>query len=226
MVKTNEAPPQISSIQAPPAEHRLTLYNVRWDTYEKLLEAFGEHRAVRFTYDEGVLELMVPLEAHENPSDVIGDFIKILTIESGLNIKSMASTTLRSPILEKGAEPDKCYYIQHEPLVRGKTVDLETDPPPDLALEVDISHTDINKNRLYASLGIPEFWRFNGQNLKIHQLIQGKYQEVEVSPTFPWMTKALFYQFVSQCKTQGEAQAHRELRKWVQTNHPPDGSLH
>lgn len=226
MVKTNEAPPPISSIQAPPAEHRLTLYNVRWDTYEKLLEAFGEHRAVRFTYDEGVLELMVPLEAHENPSDVIGDFIKILTIESGLNIKSMASTTLRRPILEKGAEPDKCYYIQHEPLVRGRTVDLETDPPPDLALEVDISHTDINKNQLYASLGIPEFWRFNGQNLKIYQLIQGKYQEVEVSPTFPWMTKALFYQFVSQCKTQGEAQAHRELRKWVQTHHLANGSLH
>ena len=87
----------------------MTLYQVSWETYEKLLEAFGEHRAARLTYDQGILEFMVPLEAHENPSDLIGDFVKILTIESGLNIKSLASTTLKRDDLQKGAEPDKCY---------------------------------------------------------------------------------------------------------------------
>ena len=78
-----------------PAEQRLTLNSVSWDTYEKLLDTFGEHQAVRFHYDEGVLELMVPQENHENPSAVIGNFITALVIENGLNIKSMASTTLR-----------------------------------------------------------------------------------------------------------------------------------
>ncbi len=155
--------PVTETIQTSPAEQRLTLRNVSWETYEKLLDAFGEHRAVRLHYDEGVLEFMVPLEAHENPSDIIGAFIRRLVVDSGRDIKSMASTTLRRKKLQKGAEPDKCFYIQNESKVRGREVDLDQDPPPDLVVEVDITHTDIDKNRLYAQLGVPELWRFNGQ---------------------------------------------------------------
>ncbi|WP_289500744.1 Uma2 family endonuclease [Gloeocapsopsis sp. IPPAS B-1203] len=154
-------------------EQRLTLYDVSWDTYEKLLEAFGEHRAARLTYDRGVLEFMVPLEEHENPSDLIGVFIRTLVEESGWNIKSLASTTLKREDLKKAAEPDKCYYIQNESLVRGRTIDLNFDPPPDLVVEVDITHTDIDKNALYAHLGIPEFWRYDGAVLRIYQLLIG-----------------------------------------------------
>lgn len=207
-----------------PAEQRLTLHDISWDTYEKLLEAFGEHRAARITYDGGVLEFMVPLEAHENPSDVIGAFVRTLVVASGLNIKSMASTTLKRPELEKGAEPDKCYYIQNEALVRGKTVDLAQDPPPDLVVEVDITHTDIDKNRLYAQLGVPELWRYNGQELRIYQLQQGSFREVEVSPTFPWLPKDRFGLFLAQCKTEGEAPAERALQTWVQANQKPPAS--
>lgn len=76
-IATEEPLRDISS-KEPLAEERLTLYNVGWETYEKLLDAFGEHRAVRMTYDRGVLEFMVPLEAHENSSDLIGDFIRTL----------------------------------------------------------------------------------------------------------------------------------------------------
>lgn len=208
--------PVSETIETKPAEQRLTLTNVSWDTYEKLLDTFGEHRAVRLHYDQGLLEFMVPLETHENLSDVIGDFIKALVIESGLNIKSMASTTLRRQTLQKGAEPDKCYYIQNEPLVRGRTVDLEKDPPPDLVVEVDITHADIDKNNLYASLGVPEFWRFNGSVLTIYQLEQDQYQEVSISPTFSWVPKEVFYHFLQQGKTVGEAQALRELKTWIE----------
>ncbi|KAI9129189.1 Uma2 family endonuclease [Acaryochloris sp. CCMEE 5410] len=202
-----------------PAEQRLTLNNVSWDTYEKLLDAFGEHRAVRLHYDEGVLEFMVPLEAHENPSDLVGLFICTLVVESGMDLKCMASTTLRREKLKKGAEPDKCYYIQNESLVRGRTVDLEKDPPPDLVVEIDITHTDIDKNTLYANMGVPEFWRFNGAVLTIFQLDQGQYQEVDVSPTFDWVPKDVFYHFLKQGKKIGEAQAIRELKKWIE-QHP------
>ncbi|MEO0373199.1 MAG: Uma2 family endonuclease [Cyanobacteria bacterium P01_A01_bin.17] len=212
---TQTAPP-LSSTRALPAEQRLTLFNVSWETYEQILTAFGEHRAVKLTYDQGVLEFMVPLEAHENPSDVIGDFVKIVTIESGLNIKSMASTTLRRSELQKGAEPDKCYYIQNEPLVRGRTVDLETDPPPDLVIGVDITHCDIDKNALYAQLGVPEFWRYDGKVLRVYQLQQNQYKEVETSPTFPWLPKERFYHYLQQCRAIGEAQAQRDFRDWVQ----------
>lgn len=215
MVKTPESTHKAPVVTVP-AEQRLTLHNIPWTTYENLLEAFGEHRAARITYDQGVLEFMVPLEAHENSSDLIGVFIRTLVEESGLNVKGLASTTLKREDLQKGAEPDKCYYIQHEPLVRGKTVDLDQDPPPDLVVEVDISHTDIDKNVLYAQIGVPEFWRYDGQRLSIYQLNQGTYQAVETSPTFPWAAKAVFRHFLEQCKAIGEAQAGRELRAWVQ----------
>ncbi|KAI9131126.1 Uma2 family endonuclease [Acaryochloris sp. CCMEE 5410] len=203
-----------------PAEQRLTLNNIDWKTYENILAAFGEHRAVRLHYSAGVLELMVPLEAHENPSDVIGVFIRTLAFESGQNIKGMASTTLRRKELLKGAEPDRGYYIQNESVVRGRTVDLDVDPPPDLVVEVDISHTDINKNDLYAQMGVPELWRFDGQILRIYQLEQGQYQDAPVSPTFPWVPLERFYHFLQQCKTVGETPAYRELKTWVQDHAP------
>lgn len=107
--------PVTETTQTSSAEQRLTLSNVSWETYEKLLNAFGEHRAVRLHYDEGVLEFMVPLEAHENPSDIIGAFIRRLVVDSGCDIKSMASTTLRRNELQKGAEPDKCFIFKTNP---------------------------------------------------------------------------------------------------------------
>ncbi len=202
------------------AEQRLTLNNVTWETYEKILDAFGEHRAVRLTYDEGVLEFMVPLEAHENPKDLIGVFIRTLAFEGGYNIKGLASTTLKRKELLKGAEPDQCYYIHNEPLVRGRTVDLEHDPPPDLVVEVDISQSDIDKNTLYAQIGISEFWRYDGQRLRIFHLQQGQYQTAQVSPTFPWVPVEVLYRFLQRCQEVGETLAYRELREWVQSHVP------
>ena len=215
-VSTNEVTSIVAQVLSLP-EQRITLHNISWDTYELLLEAFGEHRAARLTYDSGVLEFMVPLEEHENPSDLIGVFIRTLVEESGWNIKSLASTTLKRSDLKKGAEPDKCYYIQNESLVRGRIVNLNFDPPPDLVVEVDITHTDINKNALYAAFGIPEFWRYDGEVLKIYQLQSGEYQEQVISPTFPWLQKEVFYQFLQQCQSEGEALANRQLRSLVQT---------
>lgn len=223
MVSTRKVTKADATAMAP-AEQRLTLHNVNWTTYEKLLAAFGEHRAVRLTYDQGVLEFMVPLEAHENPSDVIGVFIRTLVVESGQNLKSMASTTLKRPELQKGAEPDKCYYIQNESLVRGKTVNLAQDPPPDLVVEVDITHTDIDKNQLYAQLGVPELWRYDGKVLRVYQLQQGVYGEVNISPTFPWMSKDRFDRFLAQCKAEGEAPAEQALRTWVRAKQDAPGN--
>ena len=197
------------------AEKRVPLYNISWHSYEQILEALGEHRSARLTYDRGTLEIMTPLEEHESASDRIGDFIKILTQEGNLNLKSLGSTTLNRPDLESGAEPDKCYYITNEPLVRGKKVDLAVDPPPDLIVEVDITHTDINKKALYERMGISEFWRYNGKTLTLYHLQDSKYQEVETSPLFAWVQKNTLYEFLEECNRQGETQAKRAFRTWV-----------
>lgn len=202
-------------VNHPAAEKRVTLHHLSWDAYQKILEALGERRSALLTYYKGSLEIMTPLEAHNNPSDLIGDFIKILVDELDLNIKSMGSTTLKRPDLEVGAEPDKGFYIANESAVRGKTVDLATDPPPDLVVEVDITHSDINKTSLYAEMGVPEFWRYNGKQLTIYELHNGQYQSVEISPTFPQVPKEQLYKFLKECAQQGETQAKRNLRIWL-----------
>lgn len=214
MVITNEA--LSTPIEMLLAEKRVTFYHISWQSYEKILDALGENRAARITYYKGTLEIVSPLEQHESGSDRLGVLIHILTEELNLNIKSMASTTLNLPELEVGAEPDKCYYIQNEPAVRGKKVDLANDPPPDLILEVDITHTDINKTQLYQDMKVPEFWRYNGKNLTIYLLNQNQYQESETSATFPILTKSMIYEFLAQCHTQGETQTKRAFRSWLQ----------
>lgn len=214
MVTTNEAI-NITPKEKPLAEKRVTLNNISWDAYEQILDALGDNRAALLTYYDGILEIMTPLEEHETGSENIGMLIQILTEELNLNIKSMASTTLKIPNSKIGAEPDKCYYIQNEPSVRGKTVDLAVDPPPDLILEVDITHTDINKTQLYQEMKVPEFWRYNGSKLTIYVLTQGEYQESATSATFPILTKSMVYDFLAQCKIQGETQTKRAFRKML-----------
>ncbi|NET38423.1 MAG: Uma2 family endonuclease [Cyanothece sp. SIO1E1] len=196
------------------AEKRVTL-RVNWAGYRTILNTLGADRAAQLTYRHGILEIMTPLEAHENASGLIGQFIEIVTEELNLNIKTMGSTTLNRDELDSGAEPDQGYYIANEPLVRGKRADLSIDPPPDLVVEIDITHTDIDKNALYAELRIPEFWRYNGKVLRIYQLEGNRYQEVDISPTFPLIPKEQLYAFLHDCAQQGETPAKRKLRVWL-----------
>ncbi|MFB8790425.1 MAG: Uma2 family endonuclease [Potamolinea sp.] len=209
------AKPTTIAAETPLAEQRVVFHNISWQAYEQILAALAESRSSRLTYDRGTLEITMPLEEHESATRLIELFIRILVVELGLKIKTMGSTTLNRPDLQKGAEPDNCYYIQNQPKVAGKKVDLNTDPPPDLIAEVDITHTDINKLDLYASMGVPEFWRYNGQILRIYQLQDRQYSEVENSPTFSLAIKERLYQFLQECQVD-EVQAEKAFRAWVQ----------
>jgi Uma2 family endonuclease len=135
----------------------------------------------------------------------------------GLRLKTMGSTTMNYPDQKKGAEPDNAYYIQHQPLVKGRNVDFSQDPPPDLVVEVDITHTDIDKDRFYANLGVPEFWRFDGKVLRILQLQVGEYVEVEASSIFPSVPKEWLYRFLEEAQ-EDEIEAVRSLRSWWQSS--------
>lgn len=196
-------------------EQRVALRGLSWEAYLQILEVLPQSRAARLTYDDGILEITVPLEAHEFSGRSIERFIWTLVELMGMRIKTMGSTTMNYPRLRKGAEPDNAYYIQNQPLVKGRTVDFSQDPPPDLVVEVDITHTDIAKNQFYASLGVPEFWRFDGRVWRIYQLQEGVYAEVEFSPTFPQVPKEKLYTFLEQAK-EDEVEAVQSLRAWWQ----------
>ncbi|MEM8504425.1 MAG: Uma2 family endonuclease [Cyanobacteria bacterium P01_D01_bin.1] len=203
-------------IPQPIGERRLVFRSLDWQRYQTLRKALDHEHNVRFTYAEGTLEVTAPLEIHEFSAGLLGLFIRILVVESGQDLKTMGSTTLDRELLDRSAEPDVAYYIQNQPLVAGRDVDLDRDPPPDLVVEVDITHTDIDKLRLYAAMGVPEFWRYNGNIWRIYTLQNGIYEEVEVSPTFERVPKAKLYEFLAVAR-QSEAEAERNLREWTRS---------
>ncbi len=202
-------------VQAPIGERRITFNCNSWDEYQRIVQALND-RPVRINFDGNRLEIVMPLELHEFAVRLIERFIIILTMELDLPLKTMGSTTLGIKDLLKGAEPDDAYYIQNQPLVKGRNVDLTKDPPPDLVVEVDITHTDINKLELYATLGVPEFWRYNGQVWRIYTLKDGRYQELENSPTFPRVPKSWLYEFLVAAR-EDEITAMRDLQRRVRT---------
>ncbi len=204
-------------VPRPVGEQRVVLRSLSWQGYLAVRQSLSPDRNTRLTYSEGTLEITMPLEIHEFSAWLIGRFIYILALELGMEIKTMGSTTLDRETLERSGEPDAAYYIQNQPLVAGRDVDLAEDPPPDLVVEVDITHTDIDKLRLYAAMGVPEFWRYNGEVWQIYQLQSSTYKELEQSPTFPQVPKEKLYEFLATARV-SEMRADRELREWLASN--------
>jgi Uma2 family endonuclease len=204
----------VNPLPTKPDESRVALRGLDWVAYQQMRQLLVERSQARLTYDRGTLEITMPSEPHEFYARLIERFIVILVVELGMRIKTLGSTTLDRQDLDRGAEPDNGYYIQNQPQVSGRPIDLANDPPPDLVVEVDISHTDIDKNGLYAAMGVPEFWRFDGQAWRIYRLVAGGYEACDCSPTFPMVEKTRLYQFLKTC-LRDEVEAEIEFRAWV-----------
>ncbi|MFM5983683.1 MAG: Uma2 family endonuclease [Sphaerospermopsis kisseleviana] len=203
-------------LQSTPAEQRTVLYDVSWDTFESLLKDTGENRGSRFAYECGTLEIMTPLFEHENPKIQFDRLIFALAEVLDTELISAGSTTLKRKINKKGIEPDTCYYIQNEPAIRGKeTLNLEIDPPPDLAIEIDITSSSVNKFNIYAALGVAELWRYDGDVLKFYQLLEGEYIEINFSVAFPVISVSDMTRFIQQSKNMGEIALLKSFRAWV-----------
>lgn len=200
----------------PLSEHRTILQNISWQTFKTMLTEMGDQRSTRLAYDSGIVEIMTPLMPHENSNRLIEAFVGVLCEELGLEIKRTGSLTLTRDDLERGGEPDSSYYIQNEALVRGKeNIDLAVDPPPDLVLEVEYSRSKIDKLNLYASMGIPEFWRYNGNVLRIYKLQSGQYVESSQSLTFSPILVKEIPRFLTESRNLGEITCTHNFRNWV-----------
>lgn len=200
----------------PSFEQRTLLSNISWQTFKTMLAEMGDQRVTRLAYDAGTVEIMTPLMPHENSNRFIEGLVIVLCEELGLEVKRTGSLTLTRDDLQKGGEPDSSYYIQNESLVRGKeNIDLAVDPPPDLVLEVEYSRSRINKLQLYAAMGIPEFWRYNGTVLRIYQLQSGQYVEVNQSITFTTVPVTEIPRFLKESRNVGEIACTKNFRSWV-----------
>ena len=200
-------------------EQRIFLQGISWNLYENLLAELGDDGKARLSYYQGDLEFMTPLFAHENYNRQIERAIVLLAEELNRDYALAGSITIKRPDLESGKEPDSCYYIANESAVRGKTkLDFTQDPPPDLAVEIDITSSSLNQLALYATLGVGEVWRHNGSDLMFYQLRSGKYAVVDRSPTFPTLSPDRVLEFLADCQADGINQAVKNLRGWIQAN--------
>ena len=204
-----------ASIDLEPGE-RLFLEDVSWESYEELLEELSDRRW-RIAYDEGKLEIMSPSRPHEKIKTLIGRFVEALTEEMDIDISSDGSTTFKWKARRKGVEPDECYYILNEPAVRGKEdVHLPEDPPPDLAIEVDVYSSSLNKFRIYAALGVSELWCYRKGKIEIHlRQKDGSYLRSDKSLNFPFLPMEELERFLELRGSMNETPLLKSFQKWV-----------
>jgi Uma2 family endonuclease len=212
----------MSLAEIEPIPSRFVLRGVPWNAYVLLRDA-PENYHVRMTYDRGNLEMMSPSRWHERFSKLIGRLIEAWADEFDIPIQGCGTMTLRREDLERGLEPDNCYYIQHEAVMRAKEdLDLTTDPPPDLAIEVDLGRPTIEKPALYAALGVPELWRYDRRGLHVLQLDRdGRYADAESSEALPRFPVEIAERTVSELGTASDTALVKSFRERVRNEGLP-----
>ena len=212
MVTTTSTPVE----QQTTPENRVILKGVSWSTFKALLADVGDDRAWRIAYDGGVLEIRMPYLEHEVPKGLIESFIEATADELEIEVMKAGSLTLEREDLTRAVEPDTCFYIQNEASVRGKRdINLPEDLPPDLAIESDYTNSSVNKDSIYAALGVPELWRYRRESLQVYQLVEGKYEVCEISLAFPFLPVAEIPGFIEQSRTVGQRAAVRLFREKI-----------
>jgi Uma2 family endonuclease len=203
--------------QLPPAAD-ITFHHVSWDDYEELLDQVGEASGLRISYNEGTLQVMSLSPEHENYARFFEALITAIRLRLRIKILSFGSTTMRKSKKRKGKEPDACFYVQSaEALGNRVHLNFETDPPPDIAIEVDVHHASRDMFSIYAGLGVPEIWHYDGWTLTIYQLQDGAYVEDATSPALPMITSQLLPDHLNRLRTEGEFQTLLAFDEWLQS---------
>ena len=193
------------------------LHEIDWQQFESILHDLGDKRRSRIAYLNGVLEIVMPLPEHEKIKVLISYFVQVMMDEMEIDFEGFGSTTFKRIDKLAGLEPDDCFYIQNNVAMRGiRKLDMTIDPPPDLAIEVDV--TSKTKFDVYRVLGVPELWLYD-QTLKIYILRDGEYVESELSPIFGDIPiRDVIPQFLEMSLSQGRSTAMKAFRVWMQEN--------
>ncbi|WP_089721395.1 Uma2 family endonuclease [Candidatus Entotheonella palauensis] len=201
-----------------PTETSVIIEGASWATYECLLEDFGDSRTTRMTYDQGTLEIMTPSYQHERLKSLLTTLFEAMATGLDLDFENAGSTTFKREEKARGFEPDACFYVQHVAAVRGKQrLDLTTDPPPDLVIEVDITHPSLGKLPIYAAVGVIEVWRCDGYQVHMHRLIDGQYEPAETSAILTGVTKADVNRLLDLSEEMTRAAWIRHIQAWAQS---------
>src|SRR5438093_4009035 len=211
----------LDAINHLPEGGTLHLQDVSWKDYEELVERRDEVRHVLLSYDQGWLEIMSPSAQHEVYARLFAHLIAILTEQLNLEFASYGSVTLRRQQKSKGTEPDDCFYIRNLAQILGKKqINLETDPPPDLAIEIDVTHPTLDKLAIYAGLGVPEIGRYNGARAEFYRLVEEGSVVIPTGDLFPFLAAAALVDFLRLGGSQGVNAMRRAFHAWVEAHKP------
>jgi Uma2 family endonuclease len=205
---------QLRQIDVPQGQ-RVLLHDISWQEFEEVIEELGENRASHVAYYDGTLEIRMPLPEHEKAKSIIGHLLVALLGELGMEWESLGSTTFKKQNMRAGIEPDDCFYIKNYAATIGKDrIDLSVDPPPDLAIEVDLtSDTQVSA---YEALGVPEIWRYKNRKLLAYIWQDGMYMESQTSAAFPDLPVIeVISKFVEMSREIGMSKALRAFRQWL-----------
>lgn len=204
-------------VQSDQQVQRFLLHHVTWEAYEQLLAALGDRPGLRLNYDGESVEFMTISPLHEYLKKLVARLIEMLCFELNIPIKSGGSFTFKREDVERGLEPDECYWIQNESLVRGaRELDFTIHPPPDLAVEVEVTRSVLDRMGIYARLQVPEIWRCGERSIRIVQLQpDGEYRQVETSAAFPFLPVGELVPFLQPDEQVDETTHLRRFVEWV-----------
>jgi Uma2 family endonuclease len=206
----------LDAIEHLPAGSTLLVPDVSWAEYESLLSQLGEGYPVRIQYDRGSLSIMSPSARHEKCKELILRIADAIADERGFDLESFGSTTFKNRELEKGAEPDTCFYVQSAAAVAGKTgLDPAVDPPPDVVVEIDLAHASEDQFPFYAALRAPELWLYDGERVRIYHLTSQGYEIAQASRAFPILTGLVLTRFMAEGQSGPERAVLRSVRQWI-----------
>ena len=206
----------IDAIEHLPDDAMLVIPGSSWEEYERLLTELSDRPGLRVTYDGGRLEIMSPSPEHDEYARFIDALVRVFVEEIGLVLQAYGSATWKRRSIARGTEPDGCFYVANAHRVIGKRIiDLESDPPPDIAVEIDVTNESLTKFPVYAALGVPEIWRYDRKAVHFYELAGDGYRVVEQSRFLPRLTPMLLAEALEQSKTAGQTAALTAFRHRV-----------
>lgn len=193
----------------------ILLNDISWNEYEMFLKDFEERAGWRLAYDGGKLEIMPPTLEHDYYSFSFHNFVLAYCEQFDITLEGAGSTTFRRQFLEKGVEPDECFYIQSAEKIIGLNFDSKEYPIPDIAVEIDVTTESLDKFPIYTALEVPEVWIYDGKTVSFYQLESDNYHQISHSRALPLLWAEKLTEFLETSKTKGQTAALKSFRQWL-----------
>ena len=210
-----------------PPETRVVIADVTWEYYESFVDAVADGENLRVAFDGKDIEVMTLGPFHESLGGIVAVFIATIAAELGVEHQPVGSTTWKRKNVKRGVESDLCYYFDPAKLVTfteafaRRSNKVEDYPNPDLAIEIDISRSKIDRPGIYAVLKVPELWRFHNEQFSIAQLRPGgKYVPASRS-RFLAVRPDEITRWILEEPSPGGLEWQKRLREWVRSDLGP-----